>query len=50
MPYPLILYKSHIVSLESLGFAGTTVLARAGAMVSITVPGKGCFELSLLLG
>ena len=47
MPYS---YPLFIVTLESLVLADTTVLARAGAMVSITVPGKGCFELSLLLG
>ena len=54
MSYPChapCVYQSHIVTLESLDLADTTVLAPAGAMVSIiTVPGKGCFELSLLLG
>ena len=54
MSYPChapCVYQSRIVTLESLdSLADTTVLARAGAMVSITVPGKGCFRLSLLLG
>ena len=39
-PYPLCVSIPH----------HPTVLARAGAMVSVTVPGKGCFDLSLLLG
>ena len=53
MSYPChtpCVYQSHIVTLERLDLADATVLARAGAMVSITVPGKGCFDLSLLLG
>ena len=50
MSYPCHTPYIFIVTLESLALADITVLARAGAMVSIAVPGKGCFELSLLLG